>query len=280
MEEKDFIKDLFQEKLSGLETPVRPELWSAVSSSIGASSASTGLSLVTKWIIGLSVAAGTSGIIWYAVSDSPEKTTSKNTKSESVQQKNQDVESKENINSNAGLNSEHYKDNSETFIIPEITSTNPFLELKELNSNLVNTEESFTNSNLVVENKSDKEISSTLSETKTEVTKTLSEVNKPTERVVPQLSELKISMPNVFTPNGDGSNDYLSIPDLDVRDFSLVVLDETGKTVYTTTDLGFNWDGTMLNGEKAPSGNYVYFITAKDSQGKSVTKYSQLIIRY
>jgi gliding motility-associated-like protein len=280
MEEKDFIKDLFQEKLSGLETPVRPELWSAVSSSIGASAASTGVSLLTKWIIGLSLAAGTSGIIWYAVSDESEKTTSKNTKSERVQEKNQDVESKENIKSNAVLNSEYSKDNSDNLIIPEITTTSAFLELKELNSNLVNTEDSFTNSNLSLENKSDKEIISTPSETKTEVTKMHSEVNKLTEHVLPQLSELKISMPNVFTPNGDGSNDYLSIPELDVRDFSLVVLDESGKTVYTTTDLGFNWDGTLLNGEKAPAGNYVYFITAKDSQGKSVTKYSQLNIRY
>jgi hypothetical protein len=60
MEEKDSIKDLFQEKLSQLETPVRPELWSAVSSSIATTSTvatASEMSLLAKITIGITIAA-------------------------------------------------------------------------------------------------------------------------------------------------------------------------------------------------------------------------------
>jgi flagellar hook assembly protein FlgD len=59
-----------------------------------------------------------------------------------------------------------------------------------------------------------------------------------------------------------------------------VILDEKGKTIYTTTDIGFSWDGTTQNGDKAQMGDYVYFITAKDVNGKTFTKYSNLSIRF
>jgi hypothetical protein len=92
MEEKDFIKNLFQEKLSNFETPVRPEVWSAVSSSIGASAASTGLSLITKLIIGTSLTAAVATGIWFAVSNSendikPEQETTKIVKSSDTKTK-------------------------------------------------------------------------------------------------------------------------------------------------------------------------------------------------
>ena len=102
----------------------------------------------------------------------------------------------------------------------------------------------------------------------------------PNSKQSPIQSDIKISLPNVFTPNGDGNNDFFTIPKVDLTDFSLVILDEKGKTIFTSTDLDFNWDGTTLNGEKASVGNYVYFITAKDLSGKSFTKYSNLSIRY
>lgn len=281
MEEKDFIKDLFQEKLSNFETPVRPELWSAVSSSIGAGGAAsaTGFSILTKWIIGLTIATGSVGSLWYAFSkdektSTSQKTTHMNSESSSSEIKStiKSAENKENqvfqLNDNSKIGLEKTK---------ELEMQNP----QESNTFEPSPAE-FLQEKFEPEEKVEKSVVSSSPEAKPQSKSNKSvEENKNVEnKNLPEVSEMRVSMPNVFTPNGDGSNDYLAIPELDVEDFSLVVLDEKGKTIFTTTSLDFQWDGRMMNGEMAPSGNYVYFFTGKDRKGKAVTKYSPLNIRY
>jgi gliding motility-associated-like protein len=97
-----------------------------------------------------------------------------------------------------------------------------------------------------------------------------SKVSEPTS--VPQESELKFVLPNVFTPNGDGSNDELSIEFPALSEFSLAVLDTKGTAVFRTQNPDFKWNGEGMDGQKVPPGDYVYFITAKDAKGKTVSK--------
>ena len=279
MEEKDFIKDLFQEKLSNFETPVRPEVWSAVSSSIGASAASTGLTLITKLIIGTSLTATVATGIWFAVSNSeneikPEQETTKIEKSSDTETK-EETRIKE-INqpkfSDVQINTE-----ADKFILmppePEFnfeTDENPF----DATQNNAISEFKGTDSKEV------KDFIPPLEDnTNSKVENVISNPN-PNSKQSPIQSDIKIILPNVFTPNGDGNNDFFTIPKVDLTDFSLVILDEKGKTIYTTTDIGFSWDGTTQNGDKAQMGDYVYFITAKDVNGKTLTKYSNLSIRF
>ena len=62
MKGNDNIKDLFSEKLGNFEAPVKPELWSGISSQIGATaaqSASGGMTVLTKTLIGLGIVAAT-----------------------------------------------------------------------------------------------------------------------------------------------------------------------------------------------------------------------------
>ena len=69
MIEKDYIKELFQEKLTSHEVPVRADLWTSVSSSIGGSSvAATSMSIATKIIIAASVSA-VALVTFYLVND-------------------------------------------------------------------------------------------------------------------------------------------------------------------------------------------------------------------
>lgn len=280
MEEKDFIKDLFQEKLSGLETPVRPELWSAVSSSIGASTVSTGLSLITKLIIGTSLTVAVSVGIWVAVSDSKESNNSDKNSTEQIQESTKINKNEQNIDPKP----EQKEQKASNIIKPNIEEEKVLtLEFEmPVASNATQKQEveafkDVSNFNNSTVKQTEKQPSKSNIDGKT-ANQTKEEIISNTS--IPEVSQVNINLPNVFTPNGDGSNDYLSIPDLNVNDFSLVVLDESGKTVYTSTDLDFRWDGRLPSGEIAPTGNYVYFITAKDAQGKSVTKYSPLNIRY
>jgi gliding motility-associated-like protein len=279
MEEKDFIKDLFQEKLSNFETPVRPEVWSAVSSSIGASAASNGLPLIAKLIIGTSLTAAVATGIWFAVSNSeneikPEQETTKIEKS-SVTETKEESRIKE-INQ-PKFSDVQIKTESDKFILlpPELefnfeTDENPFDATPNNSISEIKG----------IDSKEAKDLTPPIEDkTNSKAENVISNQNADSKQT-PTLSDVKLKLPNVFTPNGDGNNDFFTIPKVDLTDFSLVILDVKGKTIFTSSDIEFNWDGTIMNGEKAPAADYVYFITAKDANGKSFTQYSNLSIRY
>ena len=92
------------------------------------------------------------------------------------------------------------------------------------------------------------------------------------------ITKSRIIMPNVFTPNGDGSNDLLFIESELLTGFSVVVLDLNNQVIFKSSDPNFKWDGRMLNGDMAPTGTYVYYVTAIDQQGNAVQKHSSLRI--
>ena len=91
--------------------------------------------------------------------------------------------------------------------------------------------------------------------------------------------ELEVVLSNVFTPNGDGTNDFLSIQSEGLQDFSVVILNQANKIVYQSTDSKFSWDGKLVSGDDAPAGNYIYFVTAKSPTGKSIQQSSTLFIQ-
>lgn len=65
-------------------------------------------------------------------------------------------------------------------------------------------------------------------------------------------------VPNVFSPNGDGKNDFFVIPFIDgYPENSVVVYSRWGKVVYEGTNYKSNWDG-----DNVPSGTYFYVVSA------------------
>jgi gliding motility-associated-like protein len=68
-------------------------------------------------------------------------------------------------------------------------------------------------------------------------------------------------LPNVFTPNGDGSNEFFT-PFLPVRfvdRIDIKIFDRWGALVYQTTDPEIRWDGNHQNsGKKLAEGVYYY----------------------
>ena len=57
MTNKDQIKDLFSHGLQDHQVSVDPALWSSISSSLGAGAAKTGLSILTKTLIGVAASS-------------------------------------------------------------------------------------------------------------------------------------------------------------------------------------------------------------------------------
>ncbi len=76
------------------------------------------------------------------------------------------------------------------------------------------------------------------------------------------ITEMDIDAPNVFTPNGDGTNDEFVVVYNSVKTFKMVIVNRWGRKVFTTTNPAEGWDG-KINGKKAAEGVYFYYIEAK-----------------
>ena len=70
-----------------------------------------------------------------------------------------------------------------------------------------------------------------------------------------------IKVPNMFTPDGNGQNDYFLITKdgQEVDGCSIVIFDRSGHTVYESNAYNNDWNGTM-NGRPLPDGDYYYVL--------------------
>ncbi len=80
-----------------------------------------------------------------------------------------------------------------------------------------------------------------------------------------------LSAPNIFTPNGDGVNDYFnprSMLSSGLTAFKMDIYNRWGQLIFSTSSLdGRGWDG-KFNGETQPEEVYVYIIDATFRDGK------------
>ena len=81
-----------------------------------------------------------------------------------------------------------------------------------------------------------------------------------------ELFEITISIsmlqvPNVFTPNGDGTHDEFRVVYRSIKEFHCQIYNRWGHLVYEWTDPAKGWDGT-INGKPAAAGAYYYVIRA------------------
>ena len=80
-----------------------------------------------------------------------------------------------------------------------------------------------------------------------------------------------LDVPNVFTPNGDGLNDYFLPRQLlskGLASFSMEIYNRWGQVIFTTSSIdGRGWDG-RFNDTPQPEGVYVYVIDATFIDGQ------------
>jgi gliding motility-associated-like protein len=72
---------------------------------------------------------------------------------------------------------------------------------------------------------------------------------------------LEIEVPNVFSPNGDGSNEGYSIITKNATSIEAVIVNRWGVKMVEITDLNYKWDGKTNSGSEASDG--VYFVKYK-----------------
>lgn len=305
MNEKDAIKDLFRDKLQSHEVIPSNAVWSSVSSSLGHSAASGFGAASFLKVAAAVVGVTTIGVVGYVLLDT-DKASPANTNTNTmitvapIEATEVETSTKESISISEGdksilsnvpvvsPNSVGKKmitadlvqqTQSEIMIVDNVKTP---LDLKEdiipvVSENIVVETPVSPQTSLVEAPQASEDVSNNISQEAPETSLSESDLEIASEEV-PQVEE-EIILPNVFTPNGDRVNDVFEIEIGEKLEFQIVVLNQLNQVIFKSSDSAFKWDGEMLNGEPAPSGNYVYFLSAKNMNGADFVKSSMLLIQ-
>ena len=88
-------------------------------------------------------------------------------------------------------------------------------------------------------------------------------------------------LPNVFTPNDDGSNDIL-VPRTNrfISRVEFKLFNEWGNLIYETEDPQINWDGNHTSGNQVPAGTYYYTCRVIENRVSGEVEQSRLLRGY
>lgn len=86
--------------------------------------------------------------------------------------------------------------------------------------------------------------------------------------VIPPVLPVGIEATNVFSPNGDGKNDYYEFKLLNIIELDLTILNRWGQVVYQSNDVNSTWDGKSQDGTDVSDGVYFYKYNALGAQNE------------
>lgn len=283
MKDKDYIEDLFSKAMNGHQVEVRPELWNGIqekmTTAVVASTTSTvfAKSLLAKSIIGLSSLAviGVSSYLYFNTKTEKPTLEQKEIKQAELKTpvKEEKLVEKEEQKRETFIVKE--KTDEDVIIVPQFIAPQPIKE--ELQTTTIDNSGINEEAKVVVFIKEQQPISQpekTLG-TEKQAEPMYAEVVEPSKQGYVKMW----NNTNVFTPNGDGINDYFFLETGKLKEFSISILDKDSKVVYVSEDPKFKWDGTnYLTGEKVPNGNYSYIIYAVDWSGEQIKQFNLLYI--
>jgi len=293
MDDKDYIKELFAEKLKTHEIPVNSEVWASLSSKIASTTTGALVSSSAIKIISGIICASTIAISTYFVinseKDQKNKTVSqketltlenrkhtdktKQLTTKKVQQKNKTIKSTENeveqishkyVENN---NIEHFSQDS---VDDKIDTQNDKINIL-YNTNKIENYNEKNNENIKIDNNIKDEQHKEL------IVKDLyREVDKEVgEAEIKQVESFEVTrLPNIYSLHSSG---YFSIEySGEYIDFQLTILNEKNQVIFSSNDPKNVWNGEDALGNIVPIGNYFYIITALDFYGNKINKYSSL----
>ena len=85
--------------------------------------------------------------------------------------------------------------------------------------------------------------------------------------------EFTLYIPNAFTPDNDGLNDFFALQGAHFNSFEMEIFNRWGESIYHTAHPNPSrgeglWDGTVNGKDSAPQGVYVYKIRVEDFKGQ------------
>ena len=289
---------MFSQKLGNYEAPVNPELWAKISSQVATgatTTVATGLSVFTKVAIGLGISAAaiTTFVILSSspneiVSEEPSKEVQKETPTSNTTNEKDQVAD---ITEEKELNSKGFRDVRKYLGIPSSVNASAETSVSSESQNPETAPTGDTDFQITgIPTRNAETISSGQTSEPTIVEGiTYGEMTNygtaPANTTDPELeiTEVKVEpikrYVNIFTPNGDGRNDYFELDSEGLTDFSVVVFNPSGDIVFQSNDSAFRWDGRdMKSGEIVESGTYMYMVSAYDSEGNPFPIYERLTI--
>ncbi len=292
MKDNDNIKELFSEKLGNFASQVNPEVWAKISSQLGSASTTAvgGLSVLSKVIIGvaaISVITVATVLVLNSPKESDKSVVSTNLTEDIIKEnvKSPDTlveeansvdtsASEKEVTSENDLASESVADPLIPEMIKEIPQDQNFRS--DVQPIKKKTE---TKPETILDKEKDASIINEPLEKPKEFTQRQENSSTTEALESPQEQAYTLgTLPNTFTPNGDGKNDVLFIESSGLEDFTFVVLNSKQQVVYETSDVNFKWDGTTLQGNPIENGVYSYYFIARDKLGAPVKKFMKLSV--
>ena len=87
------------------------------------------------------------------------------------------------------------------------------------------------------------------------------------------ICDMNLTVPNIFTPDGDGYNDEFEIDAQSIAKFNCKIYNRWGRLIYEWNDANEGWNGKIDNGNsEASSGVYFYIITIETTDKQKVTQ--------
>lgn len=81
----------------------------------------------------------------------------------------------------------------------------------------------------------------------------------------------EIFVANVFSPNGDGFNDFVFARGTALTEVEFIIYDRWGQKVFETKDITVGWDGKSPKGEPLNTAVFVYVVKGKFKNGDETT---------
>jgi len=89
----------------------------------------------------------------------------------------------------------------------------------------------------------------------------------------------EIEIPNYFSPDGDGKNDFYYIPMENEDFFELEITDRYGNRVFKSSNKNKKWDGiSEFSGKECPAGQYFYVLNYRISGLETITKSGAILL--
>jgi gliding motility-associated-like protein len=95
---------------------------------------------------------------------------------------------------------------------------------------------------------------------------------RDTASVIVIITAPDVQPPNVFTPNGDGINDYFELPYALFKSFNVSITNRWGNVLYHKDNQTgtYLWDGVDVSGQKCHDGVYFYRINGETTGGNPI----------